>query len=216
MKAVIKPETKILYPGAMFGGLIVKNLSNKKTSSLERSKRSLEKEIRENYPEPVCDPMVKNYETYYKQWGKTYPIKFQIETIKKGGKFPKVSALVDSMFLAELQNRILTSGHSLDEIKEPLFFDLANEGEEYLKLNGKKQVLNNRDIVLRDGDDVLASILYGPARRTSISLNTSNVLYFAWCPYSIDEDLLEQHLFDIVAYLQTVYEECTFETFLLK
>jgi len=42
------------------------------------------------------------------------------------------------MFLAELKNRILTSGHDLDKIEGGLFFDVSDERERYLKLNGKE------------------------------------------------------------------------------
>ncbi len=37
--------------------------------------------------------------------------------------------------MAELKNRILTSGHDLDAIKGKLVYDLADEGETYLNGN---------------------------------------------------------------------------------
>jgi hypothetical protein len=56
------------------------------------------------------------------------------------------------MFMAELENRILTSGHDRDAIQGRLVYDLADEGEEYVKINGKKQVLLKNDVILRDDD----------------------------------------------------------------
>ncbi len=217
MNVELRPELKILYPRAIFGGLMAENLpSSKKHPSLEQAKRDLEGEIREDYPDVDQDEVIRSYDTYYKKWGKTYPIEFQVKTIKGGRNFPQVSALVDSMFLAELRNRVLTSGHDQDKIQSNLRFDLSDEGETYLKLNGKKQELPKSDIVLRDQDDILASVLYGPARKTSISAETTNPLYFAWCPYKLSESTVENHLMEIVRNLELVYGSFKYETIILE
>jgi DNA/RNA-binding domain of Phe-tRNA-synthetase-like protein len=196
-KVTLTSELKAAYPDSIFGSLVVENVENiKKDERLENLKRELENTIRLSSDE---DSVMKSYDIYFKKWGKTYPIEFQIKTIKKGGSLPQVSLLVDSMFLAELKNKILTSGHDLDSLKESLFFDVSKGGEEYIKLNGEKQVLKENDIILRDDEGVLASVLYGPARRTSISPSTRNALYFAWCPYSVSEDAISSHLNDILS-----------------
>ncbi len=208
MEFKVKPEVKILYPAAHFGGITIQDQQNqKKHTDLEQAKRLLEKNIRENYPDPKEDPVVQCYADYYKKWEKTYPIVFQINSIKKGRTFPQVSTYVDSMFLAELEDRILTSGHDRDTIQGELVYDLADEGEEYIKLNGEKQVLVKNDIVLRDTDGVLASILFGPAARTAIKNDTANPLYFAWCPMGITPETVEKHLTTIKKYLGIVYGE---------
>jgi DNA/RNA-binding domain of Phe-tRNA-synthetase-like protein len=213
MRVELKPELKTLYPRAMFGSLTVKNLPNRKRhEALEGRKRLLENEIREAYPDVDEDSTIQSYNTYFGRWGRTYPIEFQIETVKKGGGLPQVSVLVDSMFLAELKNRILTSGHDLDKIEGGLLFDVSDEGERYLKLNGKEQMLKGNDVVLRDEKGVLASILYGPARRTSIAHDTRNALYFAWCPYGMEEETIMTHLGDIFSNLCVVFEMVDSET----
>ncbi len=147
---------------------------------------------------------------------KTYPIKFQIKTIRSGGKFPQISVLVDSMFLAELNNRILTSGHDLDEIRGVPAFDVSKSGERYLKINGKEQELKKNDVILRDNEGILSSIAYGPARRTTISQKTTNALYYAWCPYALDEDIVIAHLKEILINLNTVFESVISETQIVR
>ena len=195
------------YPVSIFGNLIIRDVPNRKRDeTLEERKRSLENEIKENYADVDKDSMIRYYNTYFKMWKKTYPIEYQINTVKGGGKFPQVSVVVDCMFLAELKNRILTSGHDLDEIKGDLTFDISQGGEQYLKLNGQKQVLKKNDVVLKDNKGILASILFGPARRTSISLKTKNALFFAWCPYTIDEEIIRSHLNQIFLNLSSVFE----------
>jgi DNA/RNA-binding domain of Phe-tRNA-synthetase-like protein len=208
MKFTVRPEVSMLYPSARFGGLTVHNLENlKRDEKLEDAKRALEKEIREEYPDPGDDPVIQNYSIYYDKWDKTYPIHYQINSVKKGRGFPNVSVYVDCMFMAELKNRILTSGHDVDAIQGELVYDLADEGEMYVKLNGETQILVRNDIVLRDNEGVLASVLYGPAARTSIKDDTRSPLYFAWCPHGIPEESIERHLSTICGYLGLVYGE---------
>ncbi|MHA2109724.1 MAG: phenylalanine--tRNA ligase beta subunit-related protein [Candidatus Hodarchaeales archaeon] len=194
------------YPDSSFGNIIIGNIPNEKgNKSLEERKRNLEREIRENFAEVDKDPIIQYYNAYFKLWNKTYPIEYQINTVKSGGQFPQVSVLVDCMFLAELKSRILTSGHNLDEIKGDLTFDISSGGEIYLKINGKEQKLKKNDVILKDEEGILASILYGPARRTSISPTTKNALYFAWCPYAMDEKSIKNHLNEIFLNLNSIY-----------
>lgn len=208
MEFSVRPEVKIFYPTAIFGSLTINQQQNmKKHPDIEQAKRLIEKKIREIYPAPKEDPIVQRYAGYFDKWGKTYPIEFQINSIKKGRTFPQVSTHVDCMFMAELENRILTSGHDRDTIQGRPVYDLADEGEEYVKLNGKKQVLLKSDVVLRDDDGVLASVLFGPAARTSIKGETVNPLYFAWCPVGIDRETVDEHLSTITRFSKMVYGE---------
>lgn len=204
----VRPEVKIFYPTATFGSITINNHHNmKKHPDIEQAKRLIEKKIRETYPALKEDPIVQSYAGYFDKWGKTYPIEFQINSIKKGKTFPQVSTHVDCMFMAELENRILTSGHDRDEIQGKLVYDLADEGEEYVKLNGKKQVLHKNDVILKDDDGVLASVIFGPSARTSITMETVNPLYFAWCPVGIDQETVDEHLSTIMKFLKIVYGE---------
>ena len=119
------------------------------------------------------------------------------------------------MFMAELENRILTSGHDADTVQGHLIYDLADDGEEYVKLNGKKQVLVKNDIVLRDEEGVLASILFGPAARTSITMETVNPLFFAWCPIGITTETVEEHLVTILGYMEIAHGETKSTKFII-
>lgn len=203
---------KETYPDSIFGNLIIREVPNRKRNEiLEERKRTLERDIKEKYADVDKDSMIHYYNNYFKLWRKTYPIEYQIKTVKSGGKFPQVSVIVDCMFIAELKNRILTSGHDLDEIKGDLTFDISQGGEQYLKIDGRKQELKKNDVVLKDNEGILASILYGPARRSSISRKTKNVIFFAWCPYTMDENIIMRHLSDIFLNLRGVFESITSE-----
>ncbi len=217
MQINLTESLKEKYPVSIFGNLIIRDVPNRKRDeTLEERKRSLEREIKEKYADVDKDEMIHYYNTYFKMWKKTYPIEYQINTVKSGGKFPQVSVVVDCMFIAELKNRILTSGHDLDEIKGDLTFDISRGGEQYLKLNGQKQELKRNDVILKDNEGILASILYGPARRTSISLKTKNALFFAWSPYAMDKEIIRSHLNEISQNLNSVFESITTEIQLIR
>lgn len=210
MEIKVESELKMKYPDAVFGSMIVTNVPNcERNERLEELKRKVEAEIRGISLEK--DDILQGYRAYFKRWGKTYPVEFQIKTIQKGGRFPQISVLVDSMFIAELKNRILTSGHDLDAIQGDLTFDVSRGGERYIMLNGREQELKRDDIILKDEEGILASVLYGPAKRTSITLDTRNVLYFAWCPYRVDESLIISHLKEILSNLRVVFNSAVAE-----
>jgi DNA/RNA-binding domain of Phe-tRNA-synthetase-like protein len=205
-------DLKEKYPSSRFGSLIIRNNPNRKRNeTLEELKRDLEKKIRKYPVEVAKDNMIKYYNTYFKMWKKVYPIEYQINTIKSGRKFPRVSVLVDSMFIAELKNKILTSGHDLDAIQGDLTFDVSKGGEKYLQLNGQEKDLKMNDVVLKDNEGILASILYGPTKRTSVTLKTKNTLYFAWCPYFMDEKIIKDHLNAILLNVNCMFESVTSE-----
>ncbi|MFX0207942.1 MAG: hypothetical protein ACFFDT_18295, partial [Candidatus Hodarchaeota archaeon] len=128
MQIILTPDLKKVYPESMFGNLIVKEVPNRKEhEALETRKRELERRIQEDKGEIKEFKMIRYYNSYFKTWKKTYtyPIEYQIYTIRKGRQLPQVSVLVDSMFIAELNNMILTSGHDLDTIQGDLAFDIA-------------------------------------------------------------------------------------------
>ncbi|MFX1517159.1 MAG: phenylalanine--tRNA ligase beta subunit-related protein [Promethearchaeota archaeon] len=217
MHITLTPDLKKAYPESMFGSLIVREAPNKKEhEALETRKRELEQQIREATGEVKDFEMIRYYNSYFRTWKKTYtyPIEYQINTIRKGRQLPQVSVLVDSMFIAELNNMILTSGHDLDGIQGDLAFDISRGNEQYLKINGKEQDLKKGDIFLKDEESILACILFGPARRTSISQKTKNALYFAWCPQRINEAQVKTHLNEILINVKKLYPNVTSEVYL--
>jgi DNA/RNA-binding domain of Phe-tRNA-synthetase-like protein len=203
----ITDSLRNLYPKAIFGSLLIKNIPNQKNNpTLEKAKRDLENFLRSEYKQLGEDAILEKYKSHFGKWNKTYPIEFQIQSIQKGTNLPQVSVLVDSMFHAELKNRILTSGHDLDLLNgDELIFDLSYGSETYTKINGKIQILKKNDILLKDNEGILANVLYGPAKRSSINMKTQNVLYFAWCPQETDKNVVVTHLNDILSNLEKIF-----------
>lgn len=63
--------------------------------------------------------------------------------------------------------------------------------------------------MLSDQEGVISSILKGPDFRTCIRDETSQILFVVYAPSGIQQDLIEQHLDDIEAYIPIFAPEST-------
>ena len=192
---------KTTYPSALAGVLVLRAVSNPPHhAELERKKVALEQELRAQYSgleraAIASHPVLQAYGDYYRQFKKTYHIQLQLESIAlKGKTIPSVAALVESMFMAEMQDLLLTAGHDLDQLQLPLILDVANGTEQYTLLRGEEQTLKPGDMMIRDQRGVISSIIYGPDRRTQITPKTSNVIFTVYAPPGIDEQTVTDHL----------------------
>jgi DNA/RNA-binding domain of Phe-tRNA-synthetase-like protein len=192
---------KHTYPEALAGVLAIHNVSNPPHhAELERRKAALEEKLRSQFSGHdraaiASHPVLQAYANYYRQFKKTYHIQLQLESIiRKGKSIPSVAALVESMFMAEMQDMLLTAGHDLDILHLPLVLDVAVGTEEYTLLRGEQQTLKPGDMMIRDQVGVISSIIYGPDQRTQITPETRNVVFTVYAPPGIDEQTVTDHL----------------------
>jgi len=200
----ISPHFKTTYPGAHAGFLAMSGVTNTNhNADLEKVKASLEEELRSRYTgadRKSLDalPTIQAYNTFYKQFNKTYHVRLQLESILfKGKALPSVSVLVDAMFMAELKNLMLTAGHDLDLVQPPIQVGVAEGGEKMVQFNGQEQVLKTGDMFMADQQGVLSSVIYGPDQHTRIQAGTTRVIYTVYAPQGIGLDSLRAHLDDI-------------------
>lgn len=143
-------------------------------------------------------PVLGVYEAYMRTFGQGYHVVFQVESVASRGKsIPSAIGLVTAMFMAELDNGVLTAGHDLDKVVLPVETDVAKEGESYLLLNGKSQAAREGDMLMRDRQGILSTVLYGPDARTPITGRTRNAIFTVYAPAGIDRDLAVRHLHNI-------------------
>ena len=204
----ITPLAKNIYPKAKFGLMTVSGIPP--TTERPTMNRIIDTEIeqiRSKYPdyqrqtalatEPLC-----YYASYYKRYKKSYPVLGQLESVLlKDKSIPPVGAPIESMFLAEIKNLLLTAGHDLDLIKGTLTIHVATECINYTGLSGKEQQLVNHDLYLSDEVGVLSSVLNGPDERTKITESTRNACYFVYGVEGVTESLIQEHLKTIFTYL---------------
>lgn len=201
---IVSEEWKITYPGAAAGILLMRNVCNPAShSEFERRKKQFEKQLRERfagYDRAAFKalPTIQAYNSYYKRYKKSYYVQLQLESlVLKSRSIPRIAALVEAMFMAELKNLLLTAGHDLEAIHLPVTLDVADGSERYLLLNGKEQLLKAGDMYMADAQGVISSVIYGPDHRTRITPKTRQVFFGVYAVPGIAEQSVHDHLEDI-------------------
>lgn len=150
--------------------------------------------------EPACF-----YRDYYKRYRKTYPVLLQLESVLlKGRDIPDAGIFVESMFLAEIKNLILTAGHDMDKMEFPLTVDTAKGGEAFCGITGCEQFLSKDDICLSDQSGIISSILNGPDSHSRIGEDTGKAMFFVYGTEGVSEQLILRHLNE-TGYFLSVY-----------
>ncbi len=197
----VTPTWKSAYPTAHAGVLVMRAVSNPaQHAGLESQKVALEERLRVQFAGQdraalASHPVLRAYGEYYRQFKKTYHIQLQLESIVlKGKSIPSVAALVEAMFMAEMQDLLLTAGHDLDVLQLPLKLDVATGTEQYTLLRGEQQLLKPGDMMISDREGVISSIIYGPDQRTQITPATQNAVFAVYAPPGIAEQTVLEHL----------------------
>jgi len=203
---IVSDAWKRAYPGAAVGVLVMRNVLNpERHAALDKRKEELENQLRARFSDYdraalKALPTIQAYNDYYKRYKKTYHVQLQLESVVfKGKPIPRVAALVEVMFVAELKNLLLTAGHDLGAIQMPVKIDVAGGSECYIRLNGEEQELKSGDMMIADAEGVISCVLYGPDRRTRITPETRQVLFTIYAPPGIGEQAVHDHLQDIQA-----------------
>lgn len=197
------------YPEAAVGVLAMGDVANPASHpAMDRVKGELEEQIRARFAsreELRALDRLQAYRTYYKRFKKTYHVQLQLESIAfKGKSIPRVAALVEAMFTAELKNLLLTAGHDLDVVEPPVTLDVSRGSERYVRINGQEQQLKTGDMFICDTKGVLSSVIYGPDQRTRIQPVTNRVLFTVYAPAGIAAGAVLQHLQDMEAYVRLI------------
>ncbi|MFQ5420492.1 MAG: phenylalanine--tRNA ligase beta subunit-related protein [Anaerolineae bacterium] len=197
------------YPGAAVGVLALRGVSNPAGhEGLAARKGELERKLRERFgadgrPAIKADPIIQAYTRYYKRFKKTYHVLLQMESVAlKGQPIPDVAALVEAMFMAELQDGLLTAVHDLDKLAPPIRLDVAQGDESYTRINSQEQRLKRGDMYIADAEGILSSIIYGPDERTRITPETGEALFTTYAPPGIGETAVRRHMQAILDFVK--------------
>lgn len=202
-------EWRTAHPGAIIGLLELSGVDNMRPSpELNQRKREVEALLRERYngftrQNFLTLPVMAAYEQYYKRFNKTYHVQLQVESIVlKGRNLPEVSPLVDANFIAEVETCVLTAGHDVDRLHEPVSIDVSREGDTITQLNGETKPIRAGDMIMRDADGVSCTILYGQDNRSPISPATMHVLYVTYAPVGVSAETVQAELQTILDYVR--------------
>ncbi len=197
----VTPEWKSVYPGAQIGILEIAGVDNTLRSELlDAEKRALEARLQAHYTgysrrDFLALPVMTAYERYYKRFDKTYHVLLQLESVVlKGKNLPEVSPLVDANFVAELDTLVLTASHDVALFQPPLLIDVSHLGDEFIRMNGIPKQLPPGDMVMRDSQGVICTILYGQDNLSPITASTTHALYVAYAPPGVGVENVQAQL----------------------
>ncbi len=206
----------------MIGLLELSGVDNTRLSpELNQRKREVEALLRERYKgftrqDFLALPVMAAYDGYYKRFNKTYHVQLQVESIVlKDRNLPEVSPLVDANFIAEVETCVLTAGHDVDRLREPVLIDVSREDDTISQLNGETKPIRAGDMVMRDADGIRCTILYGQDNRSPISPATTHVLYVTYAPVGISAEIIKAELQTILDYVRLFSPDVRVEQFQL-
>jgi len=209
---------KEAHPGGKIGLLEISGVDNTGPApDLDREKRAIEERIRERYAgfsrnDFLELPVMAAYHRYYRKFGYTYHVLLQLESVALRGKsLPAVSPLVDANFAAELETLILTAGHDVACLEEPVVIDVAREGDKITQMSGKQKDVPAGDMLMRDAQGVACTILRGQDNRSPIAKTTTHVLYVSYVPEGIAEEQVQAQMIAMEKYVRMFAHGCVVE-----
>jgi DNA/RNA-binding domain of Phe-tRNA-synthetase-like protein len=205
---------RIAFPGAHIGILVMDHVANCEVCpELDLRKIALENRLRSQFSGQTRQaietlPTIQAYTAYLKPFKKTYHVLLQLESVAlKDKPIPRVAALVEAMFMAELESQLLTAGHDVDTLELPVSIEVASGVESYTLRSGQAQVLKPNDMYIRDRKGIISDIIHGPDQRTQITMATRRVLFTVYAPTGISQVGLVKHLETIREYVLLISPE---------
>jgi DNA/RNA-binding domain of Phe-tRNA-synthetase-like protein len=200
----VDPIWREVHPGATVGLIAVRGVINPASNDrLNDLATALETDVRSRLGSADREtiratPPLPAYAAYYKRWDQRYHVAMQLESVaQKGKSVPRVAALVEAMFIAELRNLLLTAGHDLDALELPVRLTVGT-GEPFIAANGQETSVKPGDMVIADAQGrVLSAIITGPSDVARIGPKTTAALIYAYAPPGVDSAMVDAHLDEI-------------------
>jgi len=128
--------------------------------------------------------------------------------VLKGKNLPEVSPLVDANFTAELDTLVLTASHDAARLQPPLLIDVSRAGDVFTRMNGAPKQLSPGDMVMRDSQGVICTIIYGQDNLSPISTSTTHALYVAYAPPGVGVENVQAQLDAIEMNIRLFSADC--------
>lgn len=191
-------------PGAIAGFLALDQVSNPpQHDGINQMATTLEAELRERFAGQdraaiQSTPPHPAYAAFYKRFGQRYHVGMQLDSVARKGKpLPRVAALVEAMFIAELRNGILTAGHDRQALSLPVRLGVGSGAETFTKANGETTTVKDGDLYTEDATGVLSAIISGPSALARITPETTSVLFVVYAPPGVERSRVDAHLDDL-------------------
>lgn len=185
-------ETK--YPGVAFGLTLISNcrpLSD--GAGFDQYRRNLLRKMRKRETLADISRRIDIYDRFFQGFGFECPLPQHLKrTINSG--FPRYNLMVDAHFMAEMCAGILVAVTDFDCIEGRLMLDVARGGETSIGMGGRRFIMKEGEIVLRDEKDIVCVLCQGADDKTKVRDDTRNVLFYAYAVPGIDGTYLREGL----------------------
>lgn len=158
--------------------------------------------------EPVIR-RVQLFESFFAENGFRCPLGEQFEAMHRKGSIGG-SPLVQALLLSEMTTGLLMGAQDAAAIKQSLLCDIAGENESFRGMRGDIQC-RKREIVLRDAEGIIATLLQGPDHRTRLKKDTKEVAFFVFSVPGIDGQAVQEAAAVVRAMFQAAGDEISSE-----
>ena len=144
---------------------------------------------------------IQAFDRFFTENGFRSPLGQQFEMVRRKG-LPAGSALVQALLLAEMSTGLLMGAQDAAAIQGELVYDLASAGETFKGMRGTVQCREG-EIILRDAEDIVASLFQGPDHRTRLAKATRDVIFFVFAVPGIDLEQIQEGIDTILDIFKT-------------
>ena len=177
-------DVSALFPGLHIAEGLVRSVRMRPDSSgIAALRESVTREVRLRYTLETVrdDPLFRAYRDFFWKIGvdptKTRPAsEALVRRILAGRDLPQINPVVDVYNLASVQSGIPIAAFDADMLKGPLSMRLAREGERFAGIGMEKPILLSKNqVVLDDGESIVAVYPYRDSDATKVTEKTENV-----------------------------------------
>jgi|CXWL01.1.fsa_nt_gi DNA/RNA-binding domain of Phe-tRNA-synthetase-like protein len=186
------PDFEKKFPELSFGAAIIEDCkySEKHSAEFKSYKRQILERLRNDYLGIYHS--ISCFDKFFQLWGFSCPLPNHLKkTIDQG--FPNRNIFIDTHIVAEMTNGILMGIQDYRKFVGEIQIDVAKEGEKFAGIS-TTIFCKEGEIILRDSEDIVASLLQGPDKRTLVGQETTDVVIYAFMVPGIEKMLLEQSL----------------------
>ncbi|NWG03066.1 MAG: hypothetical protein HXY44_09450 [Syntrophaceae bacterium] len=176
------------FPALSFGiGTIRSCTYFEKNESFKLYKRELLHKMRRRENLGQLEKKISLYDQFFNEWGYACPLPHHFKrTIEMG--FPIVNLYIDTHIMAEMCHGILMAIQDLDCFQGEWKLDLAQAGETFQGVSGKRIQCKENEIVLRDEEGTVCSLFQGPDFKTRVKPESKNIVIYVFTAPGIKEE----------------------------
>jgi hypothetical protein len=152
------------------------------------------------------------FESFFAASGFRSPLGGQLQTMRRKKTLPG-PPLVQALLLSEMTSGLLMGAQDAAAIKGDLLCELAEEGETFRGMRSEVRCREG-EIVLRDSEGIIASLLQGPDYRTRLNSDTRDVAFFVFSAPGIGSNDVQEGIEAVRTLFQPVSDEINAKLFL--